>query len=240
MNKEERTKFLEDLKRSPSTHKRRKLSEGDDFKVSEFYIKNSKDDNAENMWGKDEKFNLEDLNLNLLPDDEHSLLKQKSEMKWDKTKKKYVQVVVGKDGTKSKLKNESGKFINYKKDKDPELYKKWMKRTHLKIQETGEREDRRTVESAGSFHKNRRELKRMGKKATNIKGKDKEQLRRMEQIEKLKKKKQKMKDYKKGNKRDPNSASSIAFNRKIQGKIEARSRPTKTKIILKERKHKRR
>jgi len=240
MSGEERNKFLEGLKRVPSTHKRRKLSEGDDFKVSEFYIKNVKDENAENMWGKDEKFNLEDLNLNLLPDDEHRLLRQKSEMKWDKTKKKYVQVVVGKDGTKSKLKNEAGKFINYKKDKDPELYKKWMRRTHLKIQDTGEREDRRTVESAGAYNRNRREMKRMGQTATNIKGKDKEQLRRMDQIEKLKRKKQKMKDYKKGNRRDPNSASSIAFNKKIQAKVEARSRPTKTKIILKERKQKRR
>jgi hypothetical protein len=190
------------------------------------------------LWGKDEKFNVEDLNLNLLPDDEKSLLKQTQQMRWDKIKKKYVQVNVGKDGTVTKLKNEAGKVINYKKDKDPELYKRWMKRTHLKIQDTGEHEDRRMVDNAQSFHQDRRELKRMGQKATNIKGKDREQVRKMDQIEKMKKKKRKLKEMKKGKKRDPNSASSVKFQRKIQSKIEARSRPTNTKIILKERKRK--
>ncbi len=82
-------------------------------------------------------------------------------MKWDSKKKKYVQVNERKDG--SKLKNESGKYINYKKDKDPQLYKKWVQRTHLKIQDTGEREDKRAVDSAQQIHKGRRDMKRMGK-----------------------------------------------------------------------------
>ena len=134
------------------------------------------------MWGKDEKFNMEDLNLNLLPDDEKSLLKTSQSMKWDSKKKKYVQVNVRHDG--STLKNEAGKKINYKRDKDPELYKKWVRRTHLKIQDTGkepkilysfvliyilgEQEDRRTVDNAQSFHKGRRDMKRMGKKVNFI------------------------------------------------------------------------
>ena len=97
-------------------------------------------------------------------------------MKWDKNKKRYVQVNVGSDGKISKTKNESGKFVNYKKDKDPELYRRWMRRTHLKIQDTGEQEDRRTVQNAQSYHKDRRELKRMGKKASNIKGRPGQQV----------------------------------------------------------------
>lgn len=162
MNKEERQKFFDELKSNPRTNKRQKVSETEEVKKSEFYITNTKDDKAENMWGKDEKFNMDDLNLNLLPDDEKSLLKVEQSMKWDAKKKKYVQVNTRKDG--SKLKNESGKVINYKKDKDPELYKKWVKRTHLKIQYAGEQEDKRTVENAQSFHKGRKDLKRMGKK----------------------------------------------------------------------------
>lgn len=58
----------------------------------------------------------------------------------------------------------------------------------------------------------------------------------MDQIEKLKKKKRKLKEMSKGRRRDPNSAASKAFERKIQRKVEARSRPTRSKIILKARK----
>jgi hypothetical protein len=135
MSKEERKEFLKGVKSSQKTNKRQKTSETTEFQKSSHYITSNKDENAESMWGKDEKFNMEDLNLNLLPDDEKSLLKKKQEMKWDAKKKRYVQVEIGQDGKKTK--NESGKAINYKKDKDPELYKKWMKRTHLKIQDTG-------------------------------------------------------------------------------------------------------
>ena len=44
------------------------------------------------------------------------------------------------------MKNEAGKAIDEKKKK-PEIYKKWMKKTHLKIQKAGEVEDPRTVKS---------------------------------------------------------------------------------------------
>uniref|UniRef100_A0A7S3J4G9 DBP10 C-terminal domain-containing protein n=1 Tax=Euplotes harpa TaxID=151035 RepID=A0A7S3J4G9_9SPIT len=236
LNKEERDKFLCDLK-SKQTVKRQKIGE-EGFAVSEHYIKYEKDERAESMWKKDEKFNMEDLNLNLIPDDEKSLLKKKTEMRWDKSKKKYVQVATGKDSFVKKARNEAGKLINYKRDKDPELYKKWMKKTHLKIQDTGEQEDKHTVTGASSYTKDRYQLKSMGKKNVNVRLKEKEQLRKVAQIEKIKQKKQKLKEFKKGRKRDDNSASSIKFHKKIQAKIERRSRPTKSKIILKERKKK--
>jgi len=160
-------------------------------------------------------------------------------MKWDKNKKRYVQVNVGSDGKISKTKNESGKFVNYKKDKDPELYRRWMRRTHLKIQDTGEQEDRRTVQNAQSYHKDRRELKRMGKKASNIKGRPGQQVRGMDQVEKAKNDKRKDKEKTlRGKRRDPKSQSSVQFRKKIQEKVEARSRPTKSKIIMKARKNK--
>lgn len=232
MNKDEQAQFIEGLK-SKQTVKRQKIGE-EGFEKSEHYVINGKDENAENLWKKDEKFNMEDLNLNLIPDDENSLMKKKTQMKWDHKKKRYVQVQVGKDGKAQKLKNEAGKFINYKKDKDPELYKKWMKKTHLKIQETGELEDKHTVDSANTFHRNKYEMKKSGHKANRVK--EREQLRKLDQIEKMKKKKLKLKEMKMGRKRDPNSASSVKFHKRIQAKIEARSRPTKNKIIMKERK----
>lgn len=164
MNKQERQMFFEAIKSSDRPNKRQKTGEESSLGRSKYYITSTKDKNAESLWGKDEKFNMEDLSLNLLPDDEKSLLQTQQSMKWDAKKKKYVQVNERKDG--SKLKNEAGKVINYKKDKDPELYKKWVKRTHLKIQDTGEQEDRRTVSSAQNFHKGRIDMKRMGKKVS--------------------------------------------------------------------------
>ena len=64
--------------------------------------------NRENLWDKSEKFDLNDLNLNLLPDDAESLLKQKRHLKWDAKKKKYVEMTVDWDGHSHWIRNESG------------------------------------------------------------------------------------------------------------------------------------
>lgn len=88
--------------------------------------------NRETLWDKSEKFDLNDLNLNLLPDDAESLIKKKRHLKWDAKRKKYVEMTVDRDGKSHRIRNESGAMINDKK-KDPEIYKKWMKKTHLRI-----------------------------------------------------------------------------------------------------------
>lgn len=142
--------------------------------------------------------------------------------------------MVGSDGTSKKYtKNEAGKKINYKKDKDPELYKKWMKRTHIKIQDTGEKEDKRTVENAFSFHMKRYEDRKEGKKMKNTRINSRGQIKNVDQLTKMKKKKRLEIEKRSKKRRDPNSASSMAFKNRIQGKIEARSRPTRQKLIMK-------
>ena len=197
MVKEDQIEFLENLKNKQAVKRQKIGDEG--FSKSEHYIINGKDERAESLWKKDERFNMEELNLNLIPDDENSLLKKKTQMKWDHKKKKYVQVKVGKDGNVQKLKNESGKLINYKKDKDPELYKKWMKKTHIKIQESGEMEDRHTVQSAHTFHRSKYKMKQKGHKKDRVK--DREQLRKVDQNEKIMKKRKKYELNKKINKK---------------------------------------
>ena len=72
-----------------------------------------------------------------MPDDPESLLKQDRALKWDAKRKRYVEKIIGSDGKAYMPKNEAGKSIDAKK-KDPELYKKWMKRTHLRVQRAGE------------------------------------------------------------------------------------------------------
>ena len=176
---------------------------------------------------------MEDLNINLAPDDEKGMLKQKRQMKWDSKKRKYVQMVVGTDGHSYKPKNESGKKINLKKDKDPELYKKWIRRTHLKIQDAGEREDRRTVEGAINFNRKRAQDRAEGKRQKSARQSSKGQIKNIDQLAKMKKKKRISIEKRSRRKRDPNSAASVAFRQKIQAKVDARSRPTKSKVIMK-------
>ena len=91
---------MNELKENP--HKRRKTTEGDTEFKSQFYVSSGKDERAdtESLWLNSEKFNVDDLNLNLLPDDEKSLLKHTQQMKWDDKKKRYVQVNVNKDGSR--------------------------------------------------------------------------------------------------------------------------------------------
>jgi len=64
-------------------------------------------------------------------------------MKWDAKRKKYVEMTVDREGRSHRIKNESGVLVDDKKD--PEIYKRWMKRTHLRIQKVGEMEDSATV-----------------------------------------------------------------------------------------------
>jgi hypothetical protein len=63
----------------------------------------------------------------------------KKVMKWDPTKKRYMLKNIDSKGTvvKEKL-NESGKRIKEKDKKKETTYQKWTKKTHLKLQSTGE------------------------------------------------------------------------------------------------------
>lgn len=87
------------------------------------------EDTRGKLWGREERFNLDDLSMNLGADD---LQTKRREMKWDPKKKKYVQMLIGKDGKAVKEKNEAGKIID-KTKKKPDIYKKWMQRTHLRV-----------------------------------------------------------------------------------------------------------
>lgn len=73
---------------------------------------------------------MEDVTLNLIPDDEHMNTKGKTVMKWDKTKRRYTLQKVDRDGKVVKEKrNEAGKKITKAgvMNKDPDaIYKKWQ------------------------------------------------------------------------------------------------------------------
>ena len=46
--------------------------------------------NGSSLWDDHERAFLDDVTLNLIPDDEHMNIKGKTVMKWDKIKKRYM------------------------------------------------------------------------------------------------------------------------------------------------------
>jgi hypothetical protein len=118
------------------------------------------------------------VTLNLVPDDDvTNNVKGKTAMKWDSAKKRYILKKVDRDGRVIKEKrNESGAKItklNAEKTKDQEVYKKWMKKTHLKLQPAGEVENSKAIELAKTSTQSRKMLKSFGKRHKDInKGED--------------------------------------------------------------------
>jgi hypothetical protein len=77
----------------------------DDFKDSKAYIVSDKPMtseyrvNSSNLWGEGEKNFLEDVTMNLIPDDDAlKNIKGKTAMKWDAIKKRYMLKKVDREG----------------------------------------------------------------------------------------------------------------------------------------------
>lgn len=71
---------------------------------------------SHSLWGEEERTFLEDVTLNLMPDDEAGKdIKGKTVSKWDSKTKKYILMKVDRDGKVLKDKrNESGAKISKK------------------------------------------------------------------------------------------------------------------------------
>lgn len=82
----------------------------------------------------------------MLGDDGKTLQKQKSVMRWDAKKKKYLPVMISADGKALKehnaknRKNESGKKVSGSAEQS-DLYAKWAKNTKKRVQTVGELEN---------------------------------------------------------------------------------------------------
>lgn len=191
-------------------------------KTGNGYVSATPAEDKSTLWHKDEKFDLNDLSLNLMADDDN-LMKKKRHLKWDQTKKRYVEHEVGFGGKAVRVKNEAGKVIDEKKKK-PDLYKSWVKRSHLSIQKAGEIEDKNATSRVKSSARDRRELKSKMKSDPRAK----QELKQTEQIAKMKKRKQKEADRRKG-KRGGKPAHVL---QKQNAKIRSRMTPMKSKTIL--------
>mmetsp|Transcript_45895 Transcript_45895/g.33655 ORF Transcript_45895/g.33655 Transcript_45895/m.33655 type:complete len:104 (-) Transcript_45895:18-329(-) len=102
-----------------------------------------------------------------------------------------------------------------------------MKKTHLKLQNAGEREDRKAIDQAKSSNEARKLMKHIKGRHSDInKGEDPRSYKAM-----LEKKRIKLRDKMRQGKRGKKE-----YGEKAMNKITQRSRPTRSKLIVKERK----
>jgi ATP-dependent RNA helicase DDX54/DBP10 len=107
-----------------------------DFKSKEFFHHVS----APTESKRDDRNELEQYRLDLVPETNEEMSKVRYGKKWDSRKMNYVTVRIGSDGKAIKEKrNESGKKMTKKDlEKGKNLYREWAKKTKKSIQRTGE------------------------------------------------------------------------------------------------------
>lgn len=90
---------------------------------------------------------IEDMVLDLNPDDDRSIFRKKSLMTWDKRKKKFVATQDTENGKKElRVRNESGQLIIVGDKNRGKLYRQWSEKSHKSIPSLGEIEDESTAQ----------------------------------------------------------------------------------------------
>ncbi|XP_077517553.1 ATP-dependent RNA helicase DDX54 [Amblyomma americanum] len=133
-----------------------KKSKPNSFKDEEFYIPHfSSDFHTEKGLELDKTFEQQASQavLDLTGDDDKLLRKQKSALKWDRKKKRFVR---DEDPKKKKIRTESGAWIpaSYKSD----VYKQWRKKTQMDAREQeseGDDDDEEGGSGGGSLGKHK-------------------------------------------------------------------------------------
>jgi len=116
--------------------------------VEQFYLSVDRDKTTD---AKERGLDMEQYQMDLLPDDSENIQRAKSVIRWDAKKKKYLPVMVSVDGRvvkKGHQRNESGQQVKGERVNSG-LYKKWAKNSKRRIQRVGELEQ--VNESLGSL-----------------------------------------------------------------------------------------
>jgi ATP-dependent RNA helicase DDX54/DBP10 len=88
---------------------------------------------------KEAPTSIEDMILDLAPDDDRSIFRKKSVMTWDKKKRKMVMHQDTEAGKKEmKVRNESGQLVIVGDKNRGKLYREWTEKTHKVIPKVGE------------------------------------------------------------------------------------------------------
>lgn len=133
---------------------------------------------------------MEETMLDILGDESEDLVKKQRLLRWDKSKRKYVQTTVGDElGGESKSKRlrlENGAVVKSEKMKLGELYEKWQKRTNLSVGRSGVFDDPEVADSLPSARRN-------GKRNGASNAADDKELKSAQSIKKERAKKQNLK-----------------------------------------------
>jgi ATP-dependent RNA helicase DDX54/DBP10 len=196
--------------------KKQKRSQIKNFKNNPHYV-SDKQEKDKSLWGDEKPISLDELTLNIVPDDENKLHKQKK-LVWDPRKKNFVKGNVDRQG-KLVRQNEAGKAIK-KGDKDPKLFQRWKKKNQMKsIPKVGELENDKLVNQASNAFKERKFAKRTGKKGPES------EVKSFDQILKVKKDEFKKNNRKSFSKRDAKERfikGSAHLNRRSQAMVKKR------------------
>jgi len=165
---------------------------------------------------------IEDVMLDIIPDDANAIFKKKNVLKWDQRKRNFVKVT-GKDITRKVLKNESGKVIKIK-NRAGRAYDDWEKTSKMKIGRIGELEETSNLSYLKNQELNGRMRTRLGLKKNNIQVDD--EIKTKEEI--LLKKKEKLRNQQihKGIKRKRLSSNTPRESKRRRGA------PGKAKVLL--------
>ena len=118
---------------------------------------------------------IEESMLDIVGDENIDLVKRHRMMRWDRSKRKYVQTTVGDElsgmSTTQRTKLESGQMVDSKKMKIGELYEKWQKKTNRSIGRVGVFDDVTEEADAGDVvsKKAKKEVKSNGKNTDDVK-----------------------------------------------------------------------
>lgn len=110
-------------------NKKRKRSQVKNFKSNQFINNVKIDEESKKLWGNEQPLDLNEITLNLCPDEDYTN-KGNSKYAWNTKLNKFVSGKADKDGNLV-MRNESG--VKIKKDeKRPSLFKKWLKTSRNK------------------------------------------------------------------------------------------------------------
>ncbi|VEU39677.1 unnamed protein product [Pseudo-nitzschia multistriata] len=196
MSKAERRRLKKDpnasvaslAKKYQHEEKRKKHMRGSDFRDNAFFIENDASSNAEEAQRQRQveaalqpsagsvkgitgnAMRLEEAMLDVVGDENAQLVQKQRMMRWDKSKRKYVQSSVGAElsGTSysKRVKLESGQIVKSDKLKLGEIYEKWQKKTNRSVGRSGvfDNDGTNDDEAIASSGKQRRGGKKKGKK----------------------------------------------------------------------------
>lgn len=144
---------------------------------------------------------IEEAMLDIVGDENDELVQKQRMMRWDKSKRKYIQTTVGAERSgesrSKKLRLESGQIVKSDKLKLGELYEKWQKKTNRSIGRDGVFDDPTTDGHEVTPMKG----KRAGKNFKKASGTEKQKSAQVIKMDRDRKQDMKTKNMKRGDRR---------------------------------------